>query len=50
VVAEPLELAQEFRKFEIGAEWEQFPLHRDREVNIKQVPAGESRRNPKKTE
>lgn len=44
VVAEPLELAQEFRKFEIGSEWEQFPAFRDREVNIKQVPAGESRR------
>lgn len=44
VVAEPIELAQEFRKFELGSEWEQFPAHRDRDVSVKQVPAGESRR------
>jgi len=44
VVAEPLELAQEFRRFELGSEWEQFPSFRDREVNIKQVSGGESRR------
>ena len=44
VVAEPLELAQEFRRFELGSEWEQFPAFRDREVNIKQVSSGESRR------
>lgn len=44
VVAEPIELAQEFRKFELGSEWEQFPAFRDREAKVKQVSAGESRR------
>ncbi|XP_070155618.1 NADH dehydrogenase [ubiquinone] iron-sulfur protein 3, mitochondrial [Polyergus mexicanus] len=29
VVIEPLELAQEFRKFELSAPWEQFPKFRD---------------------
>ncbi|KAK9499386.1 hypothetical protein O3M35_002432 [Rhynocoris fuscipes] len=29
VVCEPLELAQEFRKFELAAPWEQFPNFRD---------------------
>ncbi|KAF6029240.1 Ndufs3 [Bugula neritina] len=42
VVAEPLELAQEFRKFELGSEWEQFPAHRNREVKVRQVSPGES--------
>lgn len=40
VVLEPLELAQEFRRFELSAPWEQFPNFRDaalpaEEVNIK---------------
>lgn len=29
VVLEPLELAQEFRKFELSAPWEQFPNFRN---------------------
>ena len=29
VVCEPLELAQEFRKFDLSAPWEQFPNFRD---------------------
>lgn len=29
IVVEPLELAQEFRKFELAAPWEQFPNFRD---------------------
>uniref|UniRef100_Q4PP92 NADH dehydrogenase [ubiquinone] iron-sulfur protein 3, mitochondrial n=1 Tax=Lysiphlebus testaceipes TaxID=77504 RepID=Q4PP92_LYSTE len=29
IVAEPLELAQEFRRFELSAPWEQFPNFRD---------------------
>lgn len=29
IVIEPLELAQEFRKFELAAPWEQFPNFRD---------------------
>ena len=28
VVAEPVELAQEFRRFDFNHSWEQFPLHR----------------------
>lgn len=50
VVAEPLELTQEFRKFEVGSEWEQFPEFRDRQVNVKQVSAGDSRRQLAKDE
>jgi len=29
VVVEPLELAQEFRKFDLSSPWEQFPQFRD---------------------
>jgi NADH dehydrogenase (ubiquinone) Fe-S protein 3 len=29
VVVEPLELAQEFRRFELSAPWEQFPNFRE---------------------
>jgi len=28
VVCEPVELAQEFRKFDLGSPWEQFPAHK----------------------
>lgn len=31
VVIEPLELAQEFRRFELSAPWEQFPNFRHAE-------------------
>ena len=31
VVAEPVEFAQEFRKFDLGNPWETFPAHRDAE-------------------
>ena len=31
VVVEPLELTQEFRKFELSAPWEQFPKFRKSE-------------------
>lgn len=48
VVCEPLELAQEFRKFELGSEWEQFPAHRDRDVRVKQVSSGEEIRKLEK--
>ena len=45
VVLEPLELAQEFRKFDLSAPWEQFPKFRNanpatEEVDISQVEAG----------
>jgi len=29
VVVEPLELAQEFRKFDLSSPWEQFPNYRE---------------------
>jgi len=35
IVQEPVELAQEFRKFDLAAPWEQFPHFRD------QIPAAE---------
>ncbi|XP_012275267.1 NADH dehydrogenase [ubiquinone] iron-sulfur protein 3, mitochondrial [Orussus abietinus] len=38
VVAEPLELAQEFRKFELSAPWEQFPKFRQSPPSIEEVP------------
>ena len=28
VVCEPLEMTQEYRKFDLSSPWEQFPLHR----------------------
>ena len=40
MVVEPLELAQEFRKFDLSAPWEQFPNFRDveeaQDANIKE--------------
>jgi NADH dehydrogenase (ubiquinone) Fe-S protein 3 len=36
VVVEPLELAQEFRKFDLSSPWEQFPNYREA------LPASES--------
>ena len=32
VVCEPLEMTQEYRKFELSSPWEQFPLHRPAEA------------------
>lgn len=32
VVCEPLEMTQEYRKFELSSPWEQFPLHRAAEA------------------
>lgn len=29
VVAEPVELSQEFRKFDLNTPWEVFPAHRE---------------------
>ncbi|XP_047360211.1 NADH dehydrogenase [ubiquinone] iron-sulfur protein 3, mitochondrial [Vespa velutina] len=37
VIAEPLELAQEFRKFDLSAPWEQFPKFRDSAPAIENV-------------
>ena len=32
VVCEPLEMTQEFRRFDLQSPWEQFPKHRDTTV------------------
>lgn len=38
VVCEPLELAQEFRKFDLSAPWEQFPNFRNANPATEEVP------------
>ncbi len=53
VVVEPLELAQEFRKFDLSSPWEQFPNFRDaspatsEEVPINPPPKPETSAPPK---
>lgn len=49
VVVEPLELAQEFRRFELSAPWEQFPNFREapaaqEEIQTKGSEAGEGKK------
>lgn len=41
VVVEPLELAQEFRKFELEAPWEQFPNFRSSPHSTEEIPKEE---------
>lgn len=43
VVLEPLELAQEFRKFELNTPWEQFPNFRDAAPAAEEVPLKENK-------
>ena len=38
MVVEPVELAQEFRKFELSAPWEQFPNFRQGPPAAEEVP------------
>jgi NADH dehydrogenase (ubiquinone) Fe-S protein 3 len=38
VVVEPVELAQEFRRFELSAPWEQFPNFRGGPPVAEEVP------------
>ncbi|XP_015517417.1 NADH dehydrogenase [ubiquinone] iron-sulfur protein 3, mitochondrial [Neodiprion pinetum] len=38
VVAEPLEMAQEFRRFELAAPWEQFPNFRGAPPSSEEIP------------
>lgn len=40
---EPLELAQEFRRFELNSPWEQFPNFRDTTVIEEAAPAAEKK-------
>jgi len=41
VVAEPVELQQEFRKFDYSTPWEQFPKHRQPEIEEVELPKPE---------
>ena len=34
VVAEPVELIQEWRKFDLGNPWESFPAFREKETSV----------------
>jgi len=45
VIQEPVEFAQEFRKFDFQSPWEQFPNHR---ANDKSIAAGENETEPSK--
>ncbi|THK33174.1 NADH dehydrogenase [ubiquinone] iron-sulfur protein 3, mitochondrial [Diachasma alloeum] len=47
VVAEPLELAQEFRRFELSAPWEQFPNFRNSSTAEDVVPEKPKENPPK---
>uniref|UniRef100_T1IHI9 NADH dehydrogenase [ubiquinone] iron-sulfur protein 3, mitochondrial n=1 Tax=Strigamia maritima TaxID=126957 RepID=T1IHI9_STRMM len=47
VVVEPLELAQEFRKFDLSSPWEQFPAHRDQERKPLEAPKDDNQVPPK---
>lgn len=38
VVVEPVELTQEFRKFDLSSPWEQFPAFRDSPPALEDVP------------
>ena len=38
VVSEPLELSQEFRKFDLQSPWEQFPAHRAEAFPVEEIP------------
>lgn len=42
VVVEPVELAQEFRKFDLSAPWEQFPNFRE-QAAAEEVPIKEEK-------
>lgn len=44
VVVEPLELAQEFRKFDLSAPWEQFPNFRNANPATEEI---ETKKDPK---
>lgn len=42
VVCEPLELAQEFRKFDLSAPWEQFPNFRNANPATEEITTGKA--------
>lgn len=42
VVCEPIEMAQEFRRFDFQTPWENFPAHREDKQDVQQqLPTGE---------
>lgn len=41
VVAEPVELAQEFRKFDLNTPWEIFPAYREPKEEAPKLEAGD---------
>jgi NADH dehydrogenase (ubiquinone) Fe-S protein 3 len=41
VVVEPIEMAQEFRKFDYNSPWEQFPAFRNQLPQSEEVPVGQ---------
>jgi NADH dehydrogenase (ubiquinone) Fe-S protein 3 len=43
VVQEPVELAQEFRKFDLAAPWEQFPNFRETLPAAEEIPLPEKK-------
>ena len=43
VVQEPVELAQEFRKFDLAAPWEQFPAFREMFPAAEEVDIGDKK-------
>lgn len=43
IIEEPLELAQEFRKFDLETPWDVFPEHRAQEVPVEEVPLMEGK-------
>ncbi|KAI1285250.1 NADH dehydrogenase [ubiquinone] iron-sulfur protein 3, mitochondrial [Halotydeus destructor] len=48
VVSEPLELAQEFRKFELESPWEQFPAHRAEAFPVQDIPISQGKKEEAK--
>lgn len=44
VVCEPLELTQEFRKFELSSPWEQFPNFNDAATTIEEIPINKEKK------
>ncbi len=47
VVIEPVELAQEFRKFDFKQPWENFPKFRDAEKNVAHISNVDEAKAPK---
>jgi len=44
VVVEPLEMTQEFRKFELSAPWEQFPNFKNSPPSTEEIPLNKEKK------